>query len=110
MREEKFIPTSIFKENNALVDMGIKLLNANTVKQYQAEERSLIARRIRSSKYRVQQLLKVMTLDELSTHEKIENLKMELANHYKNQAFLDCKNMGEIMYTSLNLLVDGSLQ
>ncbi len=95
-----------FKENLPYVELCMKLLNTNNVKQYQTEEKSLISRRIRTSKYRVDQLLKVMIKDDLSTPEKVSLLKEELAIHYKNDEFNKCKSMGEIMKLSLNLLLD----
>lgn len=108
-RKNLYIP-QFFKENLPFVELCMKHLNANTVKQYQSEERALIAKRIRTSKYRVNQLLNVMKMDQLSTQEKVDSLKQELAQHYQNDLFLQCENMGEIMQRSLNLLVDGLLK
>jgi NAD-specific glutamate dehydrogenase len=107
-RKNLYIP-QFFKENLPFVELCMKHLNANTVKQYQSEERALIAKRIRTSKYRVNQLLNVMKIDQLSTQEKVDSLKQELAQHYQNDLFLQCENMGEIMNLSLNLLVKGIL-
>jgi hypothetical protein len=95
-----------FKENLPYVELCIKLLNANTARQYQSEERALIAKRIKTSKYRVNQLLEVMINDDLSTPEKVKMLRKELADHYKNDVFKKCNNMGELMKQSLNLLTD----
>lgn len=98
-----------FKENLPFVELCMKHLNENTVKQYQSEERSLIARRIKTSKYRVNQLLEVMIKEQLSTPEKTDSLKVDLANHYEDSGFLNCQNMGEVMKYSLNLLVEKTL-
>jgi hypothetical protein len=95
-----------FKENLPYVELCIKLLNANTARQYQSEERALIAKRIKTSKYRVNQLLDVMMNDDLSTFEKVNMLRNELADHYQNTAFKKCNSMGELMKQSLNLLAD----
>ncbi len=95
-----------FKENLPYVELCIRLLNANTAKQYQSEERALIAKRIKTSKYRVNQLLEVMMGDNLSTPEKVKSLRAGLADHYKNDAFKKCNSMGELMKQSLNLLAD----
>ena len=43
-----------------------------------------------------------MELDVLSSPENIENLKQELAHHYKNREFLACDNMGQILRLSLD--------
>lgn len=103
-RKNLYAP-QFFKENFPFVDLCMKYLNENTVKQYQSEERSLMARRIRSSHYRVNQLLQVMAGETLSTPEKTNQLKTELAEHYKDPDFLTCNSMGEIMKCSLNQLV-----
>ena len=95
-----------FKENFPFVQLCINHLNESTVKQYQSEERSLISRRIKTSTYRVNQLLEVMLKEDLSTPEKVETLRTELANHYRNNDFMSCESMGELMKLSLNLLVD----
>ena len=94
------------KENFPFVQLCINHLNESTVKQYQSEERSLISRRIKTSTYRVNQLLEVMLKEDLSTPEKVETLRTELANHYRNNDFMSCESMGELMKLSLNLLVD----
>lgn len=96
-----------FKENLPYVELCMKFLNANTARQYQSEERALIAKRIRTSKYRVNQLLEVMKQDNLSTPDKIKRLREELARHYQNDDFKKCNNMGELMKHSLSLLSSG---
>ena len=103
-RKSLYIP-QYFKENTPFVELCMKHLNVNTVKQYQSEERSLIARRVRTSKYNTDHLLDVMKQDNLSTLEKTETLKKELAEHYKHSKFMSCSNMGEIMEESLNVLL-----
>jgi len=107
-RKNLYIP-QFFKENLPFVELCMKHLNANTVKQYQYEERALIAKRIKTSKYRVNQLLKVMQKDKLSSDEKVDSLKHELALHYQNDVFYSCKNMGDLMKCCLNTLVEGIL-
>jgi hypothetical protein len=47
---------------------------------------------------------KAMGNDELSTPENILSLKKELALYYKEEQFLKCKNMGQILRTSLELI------
>lgn len=99
-RRNVYMP-QFFKENNALVELVMKLLNADTIKQYQLEERTLIKRRINSSTYRLEKLLSAMKKDELSIAPKIENLKAELGEFYNNKGFKNCNNMGEIVEMSL---------
>lgn len=95
-----------FKENNYYVNIGMKHLNAETVEQYQQEERTLMAKRIKRARHRTNRLLEAMCADTLSLPEKTDNLKKELAAHYSYPAFLKCKSMGEIVKTSLDVLLD----
>ncbi|MGB3948695.1 MAG: hypothetical protein WBM13_11975 [Bacteroidia bacterium] len=93
-----------FKENKYYVDIGLKLLNAETYEQYQQEERTLMAKRVKRARNRTNRLLDAMCADTLSLPDKVDNLKKELAKHYNNPAFLKCKSMGEIVKQSLEIL------
>lgn len=94
-----------FKQNNPFINLGIKHMTPETVKQYQKEERSLIASRLKSSRYPIKDLLDAMIEDEISFPENVRQLRTELAKYYKNQKFMDCKNMGEILKLSLKLVL-----
>jgi hypothetical protein len=95
-----------FKENYPYVEMCVKYINRETVRQYQLEERSLMAGRVKKSRFRLATLLDVMENDHLSQKEKIEQLRAELAEHYKKSNFLKCKTMGRIMKLSLEHLLE----
>ncbi|MBP6334769.1 MAG: hypothetical protein KA444_04790 [Bacteroidia bacterium] len=99
-----------FKENNPYVNLCVKLINKETARQYQLEERSLMARRLRIAQFRIASLLEVMIQDTISLPDKTEQLRRELAQHYHRDSFLNCRNMGEIMRQSLNLLLENSEQ
>lgn len=101
-RRNLYMP-QFFKENNALVELVMKLLNADTIKQYQMEERTLIKRRISSSKHRLDRLLKVMKQNHISTPVKVEQLKSELVQFYNDSRFEKCTTMGEILEQSLSI-------
>ena len=45
-----------------------------------------------------------MTRDTISTPENIDRLKKDLAKLYKDNDFLNCRNMGEIVKTSLKMV------
>ena len=90
-----------FKENNAYVELAMQLMTPETMRQYQIEERTLIAKRIKAGKRMLKDLLDCMSHDTISTVEKKNQLKEELSAHYKNPAYLKCKNMGEIVKLSL---------
>ena len=103
-RKNFYLP-QYFKENNPIIFLGMGKMTKETVRQYQLEERSLIAARVKSSMERVQELFGVMIRDEISFPQKVEQLKKELAKHHKNEAFLECQTMGEIVLTNIQLLL-----
>ncbi len=94
-----------FKENNPIIFLGIQHMTSETVRQYQLEERSLIAGRVKSSIKQANELFDVMTKDEISQINKVSQLKEELAYHHKNDVFKKCTNMGEIVLTNIVLLL-----
>lgn len=102
-RKNLYLP-QFFKENATLVKLTLELLSAETIKQYQKEERTLIARRSISSNHRLSHLLWVMSSDTISKPEKTKQLAKELAEYFGNEEFLNCRSMGEIVRTSLQQL------
>ena len=102
-RRSVYMP-QYFKQNNPIIELGIKLMTPETVFQYQREEQSLIASRIKSSRYRLKDLIDCMTSDTLSKPENIQSLKKEMAEFYKDPRFLECESMGAIVKTSLRML------
>jgi hypothetical protein len=76
-------------------------MTPETMRQYQIEERNLIAIRIKAGKRMLKDLLDCMSRDTISTEDKKNQLKVELSNYYKNPSYLRCKNMGEIVKLSL---------
>lgn len=103
-RKSFYLP-QYFKENNPIIYVGIKHMAAEAVKQYQTEERSLIAARAKTSSHQLNLLLRSMIQDEISFPQKVAQLKKELAYHHKSDIFEDCKNMGEIVLANLKLLL-----
>jgi hypothetical protein len=99
-RRTLYLP-QFFKENSALVDLSGKLLNSDSIKQYQAEERTMIAFRMASTRRRVMDLLSIMTKDTTSKPEKIQQLKKELGEFFNTKAFNRCHSMGQIVKTNL---------
>jgi hypothetical protein len=91
-----------FKQNNKLIQLGIAHITPESMAQYQREERALIATRLKSSPKEIEDILSSMESDTISTKANIESLKHELARHYKNPQFYQCRNMGQILRTSLN--------
>lgn len=99
-RKNLYLP-QYFKENLPFVQLCMKYINPETVRQYQHEERSLIAHRLQASRHRIKDLLDMMSIDTLSMDEKVLSLKEELSEYYKNSRFLRCQSMGEIVKNSL---------
>jgi len=106
-RRSVYMP-QYFKQNNPIIELGVKLMTPKTVRQYQREEQSLIASRIKSSRYRLKDLIDCMTRDTLSKENNIKRLKGEMAEYYNDNRFLNCENMGEIVKTSLRMLLEGA--
>jgi hypothetical protein len=94
-----------FKQNNPIIKIGFSVLTPETVKQYQKEERSMIAARMKGAKYRLKELGDAVMQDEISIPENTEMLKKELADHYGDKEFLVCKSMGAVVRTSLRMLL-----
>lgn len=93
-----------FKQNNVIVELGMKYMTAESVRQYQMEERSQIATRMRIEKSRATDILDVMSDDVISTPEYVGMLSRELARYYKYPPFRGCQTMGQIVRMSLMLL------
>ncbi|MBE2204466.1 MAG: hypothetical protein IAE94_09025 [Chthoniobacterales bacterium] len=107
---KKFYFPQFFKDNKPLVLYCMKHLNVQTAMQYQREEQSLILRRMQIIPDRLKMLLDVMVEDELSSEHNVSHLRAELAEHYKDRAFLACETMGSLVRTSLeNLLAKHGL-
>ena len=102
-RKNLYLP-QFFKENYELVKIVQEKLRPETVEQYRKEERTLIARRSKSSRIRLNSLLDIMEKDPISKPEKIEQLKTELATHYNDKKFLQYATMGELVRYSLEIL------
>lgn len=96
-----------FKENNPVIELGMEFLKIETTRQYQFEERTLIARRLKLAYHRLAELIDCMRKDTISTPEKVEQLKEELNNHSKTRNFDNCTNMGDILETHVRLMLQG---
>jgi hypothetical protein len=94
-----------FKENNVLIQLGMKFITPESMLQYQKEERALIAHRLRSSQKGIEDILRAMEHDRISPIANINLLKFELAKHYGNDKFLEASNMGQILRISLAQLI-----
>ena len=47
----------------------------------------MMARRLKTSRFRIAALLEVLEHDHISQKDKVNQLKLELAEHYQNESF-----------------------
>jgi hypothetical protein len=108
-RKNLYLP-QFFKENRALVDIVLKHLNTDSIAQYQAEERTMMTYRLVSSRYRIKELLDIMSKDTISTPEKLLQLKTELSFHFKAGAsFSKARTMGQLVKRQLKQTLQNNL-
>jgi len=94
-----------FKDNFPFVDMVQENLAKRSVEQYKKEERSALAKRLKSSKNRINRLLKCMKNDHISNAKNIAMLKKDLIDYTHDKNFKDSNNMGEILQVAFNFVV-----
>ncbi len=108
-RKNLYIP-QFFKENKAFVDLCLQHLNKDSIEQYQTEERTMMAFRVASSRFRLMELLNIMSFDhDLSSPEKLHQLRTELAEYFKNPAFFKCRSMGQLVKRQLKQTLQKNL-
>ena len=93
-----------YKQNNAIVFIGIKCMTQESYEQYRQEELTLIASRAEAEKDRLADLLDTMSGDNLGTPENVRMLRTELAEHYEDHRVHYCETMGDLVRASLELL------
>jgi hypothetical protein len=101
----KVYKPQFLKENNALVDMSLKVLTKESIEQYEKEERSLLAKRATSEHERLRDLLTCMKQDIISTPEKIKQLRSGLFKLTGDIEFKKSDNMGELLNTALDFII-----
>lgn len=99
-----FYRPQFFKENLTLVQLATDSLNERSILQYQIEERSRLARRMKHSHDILEDLLTTMEKETLSNAEKTRQLAMELSDFHKDSTFLDCNSMALIVRNQLTHL------
>ncbi len=108
-RKNLYLP-QFFKENFPLVQLTLKYLNKDSIEQYQTEERTLMAFRLSTSRYRLKELLDVMMKDVISSPEKISQLVKEIKALYPmNKNFETCTTMGQVVKETLKQLLRKNL-
>ena len=92
-----------FKNNLPVVKLCTELINVETSKQYQREERTLIKRRLNFALPRVEHLRNCMCSDQISSTEKMRRLRKELADMHGDYRFMLCHSMGEITFLNITI-------
>ncbi|MBX7207054.1 MAG: hypothetical protein K1X78_01975 [Verrucomicrobiaceae bacterium] len=101
-RRNVYLP-QFFKENNPVIHLCTTCLNMPTMRQYQDEERSLIARRYLAEHQRVSALLSCMKRQPAEPPEKVATLKRELGEYHQSSAFDGCTCMGDVVEKNLEV-------
>lgn len=107
-RKNLYLP-QFFKENVELVSLCSKYLNKESIDQYQAEERTMMAFRVASTRFRLMELLNIMARDKISTPEKLSQLTTELGQYFHNPAFNKCTSMGQLVKRQLKQTLQKNL-
>jgi hypothetical protein len=97
--------SQFFRDNTPAVQLVTELLNWPTIQQYQKEERTIIATRLRLSEQRFRALLDCMVEEELAPPENLTNLREELNQHHETNAFSNCQTMGHMVETQLEVML-----
>jgi hypothetical protein len=103
-RLQVYLP-QFYEENQAMVELVWDVLDAATIRQYQKEERSLMARRLRSAWERIDDLLFSMENDTISTDDRIRELAAGLAKYHDDPDFLQMETMGQLTRHHLTSLL-----
>lgn len=93
-----------YPQNNAIIFLAIRSMTPESVKQYQEEEHALLRLRARAEHESLGDLLTTMAADELAPFEHVARLRQELAHHHRDDRFLRCDSMGELVRASLSVL------
>ena len=104
-RRTFYLP-QFFKDNNPIVEMCTQSLNQKSMEQYQIEERTLIRRRLRSSRHHLKYLISAMRQDTLSTDANIRTLRAELMDFHNDKKFKECRTMGDLVLYNLSAVLE----
>jgi hypothetical protein len=107
-RKNLYLP-QFFKENYAFVDLSLKHLNKDSIVQYQTEERTLMAFRLASARYRIKELLDIMS-KEIFQPRKIRAVKNRVGPILPTTYHIQkCNSMGQIVKLNLKQVLRKNL-
>ena len=90
-----------FDNNFPVVRLCKELINRETSRQYQREERALMRRRLKFAQHRIKRLCNCMCRDQVSSVEKTHQLRKELAAMHNDDRYLACQSMGELTFLNI---------
>ncbi len=93
-----------FKENYIMVELVRSKLQRNSVDQYKVEERSIVAKRIISSGSRINRLVNICKMDDISLEANIDMLKEQIYELTLDLKFRKCRTMGQILFLALEFV------
>ncbi len=100
----KVYQPQFFKENFTMVDIVMSKLQPNSIEQYKKEERSILAKRILTSRSRYETLVACMCKDTISTKENLNELREHLYNFTLDLKFRRSQSMGEVLKTAMDFV------
>lgn len=100
--KEMYLP-QFFLENAQVVELCTNLINYQTTRQYQDEERTLMKRRLKLAYNRIGSFWDAMCPDIISPEENVLRLREELNNYHDCSSFSQCETMGELVKRNLEV-------
>ncbi len=102
-RKSVYMP-QYYRQNQSIIDLGTACLTPESVRQYQIEERSLVAGRLRVEQIRILDLMASMRRDTIAPADNVTQLGAALNRHYHTKSFDDCRTMGDLVWRSLEVV------
>lgn len=100
----KIYMPQFFKENNPIINLGLRSMSQVLELQYQKEERTRLLTRVKAAGGQLEALLNAMRPEELSKPEHVLQLRQSLSELYHDKAFLKAQTMGDLVTISLRML------
>ncbi|MBO0935261.1 hypothetical protein J2I47_01745 [Fibrella sp. HMF5335] len=102
-RKSVYMP-QYYRQNGPMIRLGTEYLTPESVRQYQIEERSLMAGRLRVEQTRIGDLMAAMRFDTIAPDGHVRQLAEALDRHYQTRLFDTSRSMGDLVWRSLELL------
>lgn len=93
-----------FKENYPMVKLVKDKLQESSIEQYKYEERSAMAKRIKSYENRIKRLVQIMSNDPIAPIEHVNQLKMGIFDYTHDINFKNAKSMGGVMNAAFDFI------